>query len=192
MSKRVLAWSVVAAMMVGGTGYALGARAASREPEACAPAPVAAPIEPAAVPAPTTTPRETPRVAAAEPTPSVSHEITPRPRHDDGTLAVRRMTLTHGIEDHEPIDDASIFEESDERVVAFVEVENPTDTPRTLELTFEQGERSTGHVSLTVPAHMPRYRTWGWTRGAHHSGEWTAVVRDEGGHTLSRESFEIR
>jgi hypothetical protein len=193
MSKRVLAWSVVAAMVVGGTGYALGARAASREPEACTPAavtqrhdaPSAAPIVPDAPVLVTT----------RAPSPPVSHEtpaVAPRPRHDEGPLAIRRMTLTHGIEDHEPIDDASIFEATDERVFAFVELANPGDEERSLDVTFESAARTSGHVTLRVPAHMPRYRTWAWTRGAHAPGEWTAVVRDEDGRVLSRETFAVQ
>lgn len=105
------------------------------------------------------------------------------------------MQVTSGIDRREPIDHPSRFDESElgaDRIYAFVEVENPTDTPRQLEVTFENGQRSTGHVVLEIPAHMPRYRTWAWTRLSRSPGEWTAFVRDEDGTVVAHDDFEIR
>jgi hypothetical protein len=124
---------------------------------------------------------------------SVSPAIpAPRPRpQPSGSFSIRRMQVTSGIDQREPIDHPSRFGDSDERVYAFVEASNPTDEPRELLVTFENGQRSTGHVTLTVPAHMPRFRTWAWTRLSRSPGEWTAEIHD-GDQVVASDEFEIR
>ena len=102
------------------------------------------------------------------------------------------MQVTSGIDRREPIDHPTAFDDSEDRIYAFVDVANPTDEPRELEVTFENGQRSTGHVTLEVPPHSARFRTWAWTRLTRSPGEWSAIIRDESGTVLAQDDFEIR
>jgi hypothetical protein len=109
-----------------------------------------------------------------------------------GELSIRRMQVTSDIDRREPVDHPSSFDESGERIYAFVDVANPSSEPRQLLVTFENGQRVTGLVTLEIPANSARFRTWAFTRLTRSPGEWTAIVRDEGGTVLASDEFEIR
>ena len=73
---------------------------------------------------------------------------------------------------------SSTFKANDDRVYAFVEVENPTKTDGTIHVVFEP---PTGPALAEIPLKVgetARFRTWAFTRKAHAPGEWAVVVRD--------------
>ena len=81
---------------------------------------------------------------------------------------------------------------SDEPLVAFVELENRSDSSDSVVITFERaGKKSVGHIQLDVPANKARYRTWGKTRQVKEAGTWSVVVRAADGRELARQGFEI-
>ncbi len=190
MSKRWMSWMVVAAMTFGGAGFllggaVLGAHAASAPSVASTVA--SRPLEHSTPTALATTTRPT-----LAPTPSLVVPTRPAPSLVTGELSIRRMQVTSGIDGREPIDHPTTFDDGEERVYAFVDVSNPSGEPRALLVTFENGQRSTGHVTLQIPAHSARFRTWAWTRLSRSPGEWTAMIRDEDGAVLASDEFEIR
>lgn len=190
-------WVIVAAL-VGGLA---GCGSSASEPSA---APITATAQTTHEVAPTPAPRTdaptslaTITAPTAPPHASTLTAPSPSPSLRTSELRVRRMQVTSGIEAREPVDHPSSFGPDDERVYAFVELSNPGDAPRELVVTFEHGARATGRVTLEVPAHMPRYRTWAWTEGAHHATQgdepeaWTAVVRDESGDEIATDTFTV-
>ncbi|MFO0682653.1 MAG: hypothetical protein U0234_11405 [Sandaracinus sp.] len=191
-----IGWMIVAALVGGLAGCGTSAsEATTAAPERETPAAATRPVEHAepsvaltTVTAPTT-PSRTSTLVAPAPSPS------PSPRTSE--LRVRRMQVTSGIEGREPVDHPSSFGPDDGRVYAFVELSNPGDSPRELVVSFEHGTRATGLVTLEVPAHMPRYRTWAWTEGVHHAPHgdapetWTAVIRDEAGDEIATDTFTV-
>ena len=122
-------------------------------------------------------------------------------------LAVKRISIARGVNGHEPLDAATTFDAKTDKVYAFVEVENPEKLSGEITVEFQPpskkydgpqaraaGESSDRHVNARVTlgvGESSRWRTWAFTRQAHEAGEWTAIVRDERGHELAREKFEI-
>jgi hypothetical protein len=111
----------------------------------------------------------------------------------DGTLKLRRVVVTHKIENREPTagDDFTL---GSAPVYAFVELENSSSAPRAIRVMFENEDTkaTVGHVKLTVPASQARYRTWGNTRLIRDPGHWVAVVSTTEGVELGRASFEVK
>ncbi len=106
-------------------------------------------------------------------------------------IVVKRIVVTRAIENREPVATTE-FSVGDEPVFAFLELENKSDAPAVIRVTFEHASGKTvGHVKLEVPAHQTRWRTWGKTRFIRQPGSWNAVVRSEGGEEISRKSFEV-
>jgi hypothetical protein len=106
-------------------------------------------------------------------------------------LAVKRISIARGVNGHEPVDAATTFDAKNEKVYAFVEVENPEKLPGEITVEFmPPSKKYEGRVTLGV-GESSRWRTWAFTRQAHEAGEWTAIVRDERGHELAREKFDI-
>lgn len=153
---------------------------------------------------------------ATIPMPSLEHELattTPTPRplpqptlveedpidpyaptfDDSGSVRVRRLVIGTGIRDHEPTGAADELVLGDQtRYYAFVDAVNETGDAVALRVTFEpEAGESAGHVSLDVPAHVARYRTWAWTRHVYTPGRWNAVVRGPDGHELARRAFDV-
>lgn len=141
----------------------------------------------------TTTP--TPRPAA--PVPALREEVAIDPFAPDlettGSVRVRRLIVATGVERHEPTGASDELElGAQSRVYAFVDAVNQTGEPVELNVTFEPPSGETaGHVSLDVPAHAPRFRTWAWTRHVYTTGRWHAVVRAPDGHVLARRAFDV-
>ena len=132
-TKSWMSWVLVAAMTTGGAGLALGSalgvRASSREPVAR----TAQTQRTESVPsAETSTPTIAEPVIASSVAPVVAREA-PAPRPSTGAFSIRRMQVTSGIDQREPIDHPSLFDAGSERVYAFVDVANPTDEARQIE-----------------------------------------------------------
>jgi hypothetical protein len=107
-------------------------------------------------------------------------------------LGVKRLVLAHGIDGREPQDAAATFKSSDDRVYAFVELENPTKTSGEISVVFEP---PTGPALAEIPLSVgetARFRTWAFTRQATTAGEWTVVIRDAQHRVLARQTFIVR
>lgn len=112
---------------------------------------------------------------------------------ESGSVRVRRLIISTGVEGHEPTGAADEFEiGAQRRIYAFVDAANDSDEDAALRVTFEPevGE-SAGHVSLDVPADARRYRTWAHTRHVYTPGRWHAVVRAADGHEVARRAFDV-
>jgi Protein of unknown function (DUF2914) len=111
----------------------------------------------------------------------------------DGSLRLKRVVVTHKIENREPTagDDFTL---GSAPVYAFVELENLSSAPRAIRVMFENEDTkaTVGHVKLTVPASQARYRTWGNTRLIRDPGHWVAVVSTTDGVELGRAPFEVK
>lgn len=108
-------------------------------------------------------------------------------------LGVKRLVLTHGVNGKEPSDRESVktFKSSDDRVYAFVEIDNPKKNEDRILVTFEP---PVGAAHAEIPLKVgesSRFRTWAFTRRAHEAGTWSVVVRDTHGHELARERFTV-
>jgi hypothetical protein len=111
----------------------------------------------------------------------------------DGSLKLKRVVVTHKIENREPTagDDFTL---GSAPVYAFVELENSGSAPRAIRVMFENEDTkaTVGHVKLTVPASQAHYRTWGNTRLIRDPGHWVAVVSTSDGVELGRAPFEVK
>ncbi len=150
--------------------------------------PVPAPdLEPAL--ATTHTPSVQAPVVAPEPAPP-SYEPELR---GTGAIRVRRLIVSSGVAGHEPTGADDVFElGAQPRIYAFVDAVNETDEEVALRVTFEpeQGE-SAGHVALEIPANVPRFRTWAYTRHVYTPGRWEVVVRAPDGSVIARRPFDV-
>jgi hypothetical protein len=116
-----------------------------------------------------------------------------KPGASDGALKLKRVVVTHKIENREPTagDDFTL---GNVPVYAFVELENSGSAPRAIRVMFQNADTkaTVGHVKLTVPASQARYRTWGNTRLIRDPGHWVAVVSTIDGVELGRAPFEVK
>jgi len=106
-------------------------------------------------------------------------------------LGVKRLVLAHGIDGREPQDATGTFKSSDDRVYAFVELENPGKVGSAISVVFEPPSGPpVAEIPLTV-GETARFRTWAFTRKARTAGEWTVVVRDDQHRVLARQTFTV-
>jgi hypothetical protein len=142
----------------------------------------------------------TPDKAAEAPAKAVSVKAGAEQRREraraadaSATLRIKRLVLTEGVKDREPVEAKTSFSAADDsRIYAFVEVENPAAAESEITVTFEpaSGGAARGNITLDVGA-SPRWRTWAFTRGARTTGAWTAVVRGPEGDVLAKAPFEV-
>jgi len=131
-----------------------------------------------------------PTVASAPAATAVKEKATPRATAKK--LEVKRLVLARGGANREPLDADTVFNAKESRVWAFVELENPERAPGQVFVSFEPPKgKPSGEVALAV-GDGARWRTWAFTRQAHESGEWHAIVRDDHGRELARQAFEVR
>lgn len=107
-------------------------------------------------------------------------------------LLVKRLVITSKVADREPVPGGAPAVGSGP-VVAFLELVNPSDQPRSVVVTFERATSTArvGHVRLDVPANSPRWRTWGLTHNIDAAGTWEAVISTADGTELARQSFDV-
>lgn len=106
-------------------------------------------------------------------------------------LGVKRLVLAHGIDGHEPQDASETFKSNDDRIYAFVEIENPTRSADAISVVFEPPSGPpVAEIPLAV-GETSRFRTWAFTRKAHVAGEWTVVIRDANHKVLARQTFKV-
>jgi hypothetical protein len=133
------------------------------------------------------------------PTPVATAAAKVEPKHA-AKLSVKRITLARGVDHREPVDPSASFDAKAQKVYAFVELDNPERLPGEITVEFQPPSKkyevaggvrgSMGRVTLGV-GEASRWRTWAFTRQAHEVGAWTAIVRDERGHELARETFDV-
>jgi hypothetical protein len=108
------------------------------------------------------------------------------------SLIVKRLVVTTGVKDREPVALGSALPADGSAVYAFVELANPVGPSEKLRITFERkgANEPVGNVTLPVPGNTSRHRTWAFTRFIRTPGQWDAVLWSEAGVELGRTSFE--
>lgn len=198
IKSRFARWFSV--IVVGALAVGCGSRTNGRPngsqvqaPAACVPPPANTLTPPAPATAAAAASTSAPAAAAAAPT---AKDASKRAKTAaDAPLKVKRLVLSDAIarRSREPLGEKTSFKVGDsDKIYAFVEVENPTESESEVFVTFEpQGDgASQGQVSLHVGA-SPRWRTWAFTRNAKKAGQWAAVVRNAEGKVLAKTPFEV-
>jgi hypothetical protein len=108
-------------------------------------------------------------------------------------LSVKRLVVTSGVKDREPVSIAEPLTSDGSPIYAFAELANPGGESENVRITFERkgGAERVGNVTLPVPAKVSRHRTWATTRFIRAAGVWEAVLWNESGGELGRTSFEV-
>jgi hypothetical protein len=112
---------------------------------------------------------------------------------DAKNLAVKRFVVTTAVHEREPAPNDSPLVADGNPIYAFAELVNADSSEQKVSVTFERKGSSVrvGNATLTVPAKVPRYRTWANTRYIREPGTWEAVLSTSSGMELSRVSFEV-
>lgn len=105
------------------------------------------------------------------------------------TTTVKRATMTSGLENREPVDENSEFDNSIGKVFCFSEIETD-ESPTTVTHVWFYGEKIMAEVSLQING--KRWRTKSsknilksWT------GDWKVEIRDQEGNVLKELKFTI-
>ena len=107
-------------------------------------------------------------------------------------VTLQRFVTTAKIEKREPIDPTSMFSPKHERVYAFVEVSNESESDKSLFVHFiGPSGKVSGGIELEIPASVPRWRTWAYTRHFATPGSWRVEIRDADGSLLGALPFEV-
>jgi len=105
-------------------------------------------------------------------------------------LVVEEMTFCTGVEDREPIGEATEFTTEVGRVWCWTEIVGASDTTFVTHKWYWDGE-NVANVDLEV--RYPRMRTWSYkTITSEMAGDWKVEVVDAGGEVLRELSFEIK
>ncbi len=169
-------------------------------PSAVAPVPTPAP--PAEEPNPSEPAPDEPAeaVVEAEAPTAPSEESPPNAVDPPGAptlgehegLSLRRLVVAEAIEEREPVGAGQRFDLGTAQVVAFMNLANDTDEPRTILVGFERPDgRTTGQISLTIPPNAGRWRTWARSRNIRVEGRWSAVVSTPNGEEIGRIAFDV-
>lgn len=139
----------------------------------------------------TTEPVEEPNEAPTERAePAV--ELTAEMLETEG-IGLSRLVMAHGVEDRTPVEPASSFEAEDERIFAYLEVNNPERQEQELSIAWaplDDPDDEISRVEVHVGPH-PRWRTWAYTRQLDDPGLYVAVVRDASDQIIARHPFEV-
>ena len=199
-TDRRIRWTATTALAVscfalGFSAWSVGCQGRDRGAAATREQPTARHMAPAKTPA-----AVTPVVAPAQPdvhsdtAPAQPKPAEPAPHASAPSAAgleVKRLVVTRGIEHREPLDTDQLTAGAGP-VFAFVELQNNSDDDKLVTVDFQHdGAEPVGHIKLRVPAHSPRWRTWGRTRLVDHAGKWTAIVRAADGTNLAHSTFNV-
>jgi hypothetical protein len=109
-----------------------------------------------------------------------------------GGIAIQRLVTASEIDKREPVDPTSSFGPHHDRVYAFVEVSNDAESEKSLFVHFiGPNGKVSGGIELEIPASVPRWRTWAYTRHFDAPGLWRVEVRDAEGSLLGALPFEV-
>jgi len=108
-------------------------------------------------------------------------------------LRIKRFVTAPKVEDREPVAPSSVFAARDQAVYAFVDVSNTSEEQKSLSVHFlgPNGQVS-GGIELHIPAAVPRWRTWAYTKHANDPGLWHVEIRSVDGTLLGTLPFEVR
>lgn len=117
--------------------------------------------------------------------------FVPETESSDGLTLVRLVTASD-VDQREPTLVSSRFGTDEERIYAFVEAKNESEVDKTLSVHFiGPGQEVSGGIELEIPASVPRWRTWAYTRHARTPGLWRVEIRDEAGTLIGALPFEV-
>lgn len=122
-----------------------------------------------------------------------SPTIDPEPTVEtvDG-VTIQRFVTASEIDKREPVDPQTTFGSHHDKVYAFVEVSNESDSKKSLFVHFiGPNDKVSGGIELDIPASVPRWRTWAYTRNFDAPGLWRVEVRDADGNLLGALPFEV-
>jgi hypothetical protein len=109
-----------------------------------------------------------------------------------GGVTIQRFVTASEIDKREPVDPTSTFGPHHDRVYAFVEVSNDAESDKSLFVHFiGPNAKVSGGIELEIPASVPRWRTWAYTRHFDAPGLWRVEVRDAEGRLLGALPFEV-
>lgn len=116
----------------------------------------------------------------------------PTLQSDDG-ITIHRLITAAEVEGREPLAASAVFGHHEEKVYAFLDLSNESSEAKTLAVFFVgPSGKVNGGVELTVPAGVPRWRTWAYTRFVDEVGLWRVEVRSPAGVLLGALPFEVR
>lgn len=107
-------------------------------------------------------------------------------------VSLRRLITAPEIESREPVAAGSLFGHYGEPIYAFMDVKNQNEYERELTVNFigPNGEVR-GGVKVMIPANVPRWRTWAFTKHANAPGTWRVEVRSEDASLLGTLLFDV-
>ncbi|MDH3728832.1 MAG: DUF2914 domain-containing protein [Myxococcales bacterium] len=107
-------------------------------------------------------------------------------------ISIHRLITAPDVQGREPLAASSIFGDDEEKVYAFLELSNESSEGKTVTVFFTgPSGKISGGVELEVPANVPRWRTWAYTRFADEVGLWRVEVRSSSGVLLGFLPFEV-
>jgi hypothetical protein len=107
-------------------------------------------------------------------------------------LTIKRLVTAPAIEHREPVAASSVFGHRDETIYAFVDVSNESEEAKTLLVHFiGPDDQASGGIELRIPASVPRWRTWAFTKHAKKPGLWRVEIRNSAGSLLGVLPFEV-
>ena len=110
-----------------------------------------------------------------------------------GGLDIRRFATTAEIDGREPVAPTAVFDSGVERIYAFFDISNESDEAQSLLVYFiGPNAKASGGIELEIPASVPRWRTWAYTRHAKQPGLWRVEVRDLDGELVGALPFEVQ
>lgn len=104
-------------------------------------------------------------------------------------LSVEKMVLCTGVQDREPVGEASSFSAEVGKVYCWLTVVGAES-----ETQIKQGWWYKGELLFELPLTIrtARFRTWGTkTIQSNQTGEWTVKVTDSEGHVLKEATFTV-
>ena len=164
----------------------------SREPSPLERAPSSEPMLTSTVaPAPkqTVAPDQTKKV---DPEPELDAAVYEPILHGDDSIVIHRLITAPEVEGREPLAASAVFGRHEEKIYAFLDVGNKSSEAKTVTVFFVgPSGKVSGGVELDVPANVPRWRTWAFTRFADEVGLWRVEVRNPAGVLLGALPFEV-
>lgn len=115
----------------------------------------------------------------------------PTLQSNDG-ITIHRLITAPDVQGREPLAASPVFGHDQERIYAFLELSNESSETRTVTVFFiGPSGKVSGGIELEVPANVPRWRTWAYTRFADELGLWRVEVRSSAGVLLGALPFEV-